>query len=151
MRCGGNIKGGGREPEAGLQRRPDLPGGRLRRRPDGQEDDRVLREVPVTSRCSETRPAPGGAGLFPFPGKTTMAELTSPPDFRTINPHQSILERSANHGLRERIPAPALRVEGQTGNDSPGGGGQQGSAVPGLHPRRGTALSGDPKGPQQEL
>ena len=37
-RCKRDTKGDGRQPEAGLQRRPDLPRSRLRRRPDGQED-----------------------------------------------------------------------------------------------------------------
>ena len=33
-----DIKRGRRQPQAGLQRRPDQPRGRFRRRPDGQED-----------------------------------------------------------------------------------------------------------------
>ena len=41
--CKKDTKGGRREPDQRLQRSPDLPGSRLRRRPDGQEDDRGLR------------------------------------------------------------------------------------------------------------
>jgi len=50
-----NIKGSGRQPEAGLQRRPVQPRGRFRRRPDGQEDDRGLRERhAVTAAAAQT-------------------------------------------------------------------------------------------------
>ena len=50
-----NIKGGRREPEGRLQRPPDQPRGRFCGRPDGQEDDRVLREEPVTGRFSDDK------------------------------------------------------------------------------------------------
>ena len=40
------TKGGGRHPEQVLQRLPDLPRGRVHWRPDGEEDDPVLRERP---------------------------------------------------------------------------------------------------------
>ena len=41
-------------PEGRLQRRSDLPSGRLGRRPDGQEDDRGIREQhQVTHRKRE--------------------------------------------------------------------------------------------------
>ena len=43
-RCKRDTKGGRRESAERLQRQPDLPGGRLRGRPDGQENDRGLRK-----------------------------------------------------------------------------------------------------------
>ena len=38
----GGCERGGREPEAGLQRRPYLEAGRFRRRSDGEKDDQGL-------------------------------------------------------------------------------------------------------------
>ena len=43
-----NIKRGRRQPQAGLQRRPDLPRGRFRRRPDGQHHEtHTNRDIPA--------------------------------------------------------------------------------------------------------
>lgn len=46
----GNIKGGWRDSEAGLQRRPDRETGWFHRRPDGQKDDPAVREQPEISK-----------------------------------------------------------------------------------------------------
>ena len=50
-----------------LQRRSDLPRGRLCRRPDGQKDDRELREEPVKKASfakRRQRARPTGRALF---------------------------------------------------------------------------------------
>ena len=55
-RCKRDTKGGWREPDQRLQRSPDLPRSRLRRRPDGQE------RVPHTNcEIYEKKPDHGGA------------------------------------------------------------------------------------------
>ena len=49
-----------------LQRRSDLPRGRLCRRPDGQEDDRELREEPVKKALSQIADKGRGQQAVPF-------------------------------------------------------------------------------------
>ena len=66
LRCSGYTKGGRRQPQAGLQRRSDLPRGRFCRRPDGQEDDRELREEPVKKALSQIADKGRGQQAVPF-------------------------------------------------------------------------------------
>ncbi len=93
---------------------------------------------------------PYGGSTLPWTG-----DLETEADPRSH--HRETVYRKFNikgeddHGLRKRIPAAALRVEGQAGDDAPGGGGLQGVPGPGLYPRRGPALPGDPEGYLQEL
>lgn len=53
--------------------------------------------------------------------------------------------------LRRRVPEAACTVEGQDRSCEQGSRGYQGRPVPGLHPRRCTALPGNPEGHQQVL
>ena len=62
----GSRQRGRRQPQAGLQRRSDLPRGRLCRRPDGQEDDRELREEPVKKALSQIADKGRGQQAVPF-------------------------------------------------------------------------------------